>query len=237
MPAVAPQRELWRILWATLKGTTTRGNNDTVRVHRLLAVSEYGLSELKGKEVHHKNGIKWDNRPENLEIMTKEEHASHHLNNRDIVMSNSTTHKKGAKYERELRNNLENMGFPCLRMPASGASTTDDLPDLFSRISKNEYLAIEVKYTSKGGVYVKEYELNSLKRFSEMWGAVPLVAVRFSSDTNFYCIDIRTGEAKDRLTDSGNLSTLRSRRDEYENIESLLSNKEPVNEDLINETE
>jgi hypothetical protein len=49
-----------------------------VSVHRLLAVAEYGLDEIAGKSVHHKNGIKWDNRPENIEVMEPGEHISEH---------------------------------------------------------------------------------------------------------------------------------------------------------------
>lgn len=49
-----------------------------VRVHRLLMVAEEGIDAVKDKEVHHKNEIKWDNRPENLELMTTEEHRKHH---------------------------------------------------------------------------------------------------------------------------------------------------------------
>lgn len=50
----------------------------TVLMHRLLAVHKYGFDEVKGKVVHHKNHIPWDNRPENLELMTAAEHAQHH---------------------------------------------------------------------------------------------------------------------------------------------------------------
>lgn len=49
-----------------------------VSVHRLLAVSEYGFDEVKDKVVHHKNGVPWDNRPDNIELMTAAEHAVHH---------------------------------------------------------------------------------------------------------------------------------------------------------------
>lgn len=52
-----------------------------VRVHRLVAVAEYGFDEVKNKEIHHKNGIEWDNRPENLVPLTTTEHAkTHHKN-------------------------------------------------------------------------------------------------------------------------------------------------------------
>ena len=49
-----------------------------VYVHRLLAVSEYGADAVDGMHVHHKNKIPWDNRPENIELMTPEEHSRHH---------------------------------------------------------------------------------------------------------------------------------------------------------------
>jgi len=53
-------------------------NNNVVRVHRLVAVAEYGFEAVKDKAVHHKNEIPWDNRPENLEPLTFSEHAKTH---------------------------------------------------------------------------------------------------------------------------------------------------------------
>ena len=53
-------------------------DNYVIRVHRLLAVAEYGLDEIKGMDVHHRNGIPWDNRPENIELLTPGEHRSLH---------------------------------------------------------------------------------------------------------------------------------------------------------------
>lgn len=47
-------------------------------VHRLLAVSEYGFDEVCEKEVHHANRIPWDNRPENIELLTEKEHGDLH---------------------------------------------------------------------------------------------------------------------------------------------------------------
>lgn len=47
-------------------------------VHRLLAVAEFGFDEVVGNVVHHKNGVKWDNRPCNLKVMDKHDHMSYH---------------------------------------------------------------------------------------------------------------------------------------------------------------
>ena len=62
------------------------GNKSTksVKVHRLLAVSEHGFEAINGKVVHHRNGIPWDNRIENLEIMSNSEHSQLHWRRGDI---------------------------------------------------------------------------------------------------------------------------------------------------------
>lgn len=64
--------ERWRHHW--------KGDCDEIHIHRLLAVSEYGIDRVKGNVVHHKNEIKWDNRPENIEVMSNREHSSYHSN-------------------------------------------------------------------------------------------------------------------------------------------------------------
>lgn len=53
----------------------------SLKVHQLLAIST-GESPRDvfgaGNATHHKNGIPWDNRPENLETMSQSEHMRDH---------------------------------------------------------------------------------------------------------------------------------------------------------------
>lgn len=52
--------------------------NQEVRLHRLLAVAEYGFDAVAGMEVHHQNRIPWDNRCSNIVLMGTEEHQKMH---------------------------------------------------------------------------------------------------------------------------------------------------------------
>lgn len=52
------------------------GNNVYLKEHRLVAESFYG--DISGKVVHHKNGDRKDNRPENLEVMERGKHTTLH---------------------------------------------------------------------------------------------------------------------------------------------------------------
>jgi len=73
------------------------GTHHRVPVHRLLAVSEYGTDAVAGNDVHHENGIRWDNRPDNIEPLDPAEHRRKHgLENADE--------------QRELMNNLREQG-------------------------------------------------------------------------------------------------------------------------------
>jgi len=61
----------------------------SVYVHRLVAEAYYGPSEL---EVNHKNGIKSDNSPKNLEYVTPSENVKH------AYRSGLKTAKRGAEH-------------------------------------------------------------------------------------------------------------------------------------------
>jgi len=54
-----------------------------VRVHRLVAVAEFGYDVVADQQVHHKNGIPWDNRPSNLTTVSIDEHAKLHNRGRE----------------------------------------------------------------------------------------------------------------------------------------------------------
>jgi len=54
------------------------GDTDVIRIHRLVMVAKHGVGAVKDKVVHHKNEVPWDNRPDNLVLMTASEHTAHH---------------------------------------------------------------------------------------------------------------------------------------------------------------
>jgi hypothetical protein len=62
------------MIWESTIGTDRK----TAMTHRLLMVAEHGLEAVKGMDVHHENEIPWDNRLDNLELLTHEEHKKRH---------------------------------------------------------------------------------------------------------------------------------------------------------------
>lgn len=53
-------------------------DTEVVLIHRLLAVAEYGFDAVAGLSVHHENGVPWDNRPQNLELLSRSDHRRKH---------------------------------------------------------------------------------------------------------------------------------------------------------------
>lgn len=61
---------------------TYRTKTERASLHRLIAVAEYGFDAVRGNEVHHVNGVEWDNRPANLEVKSPTGHRRHHAKQR-----------------------------------------------------------------------------------------------------------------------------------------------------------
>lgn len=89
------------------RGETSEGTY-RVRVHRLLAVSEYGLEATSGNVVHHQNGVPWDNRPGNLEVLSREDHNRLHHDRGDFdkAVQNLTPRAK-EKLTEDLRKEIK----------------------------------------------------------------------------------------------------------------------------------
>ncbi len=47
-------------------------------VHRLAAVAEFGMDAVANSSVHHSDGCKWNNSRDNLELLSRTEHAREH---------------------------------------------------------------------------------------------------------------------------------------------------------------
>jgi DNA-binding transcriptional ArsR family regulator len=68
-------------------------------IHRLLAIAEYGYEEVNDKRVHHKNGVPWDNRYENITLVEDQaEHAKHHEGEWGNVRDNTVRDEGTGRY-------------------------------------------------------------------------------------------------------------------------------------------
>ena len=65
--------------------TDVDGTTINIQVHRLVMVANGELDTYWDKKVvHHRNQVKWDNRVENLEVKSVEEHARDHADEREL---------------------------------------------------------------------------------------------------------------------------------------------------------
>jgi transposase-like protein len=77
------------------------GKQVSVPVHRLLMIAEHGFEAVTEADVvHHRNGIPWDNRPENLELMGNAEHTKHHV---DIEFSGAPWRDEDILYQKYVK--------------------------------------------------------------------------------------------------------------------------------------
>ena len=94
---------------------------------------------------------------------------------------------KGSKAERELVSMLWGSNMSAVRVAGSGTSRFP-CPDIIAS-NGNKVLAIECKSTKNDKKYFNPEQIRQLKDFSEMFGAQPLLAIKFSSNWLFFNID------------------------------------------------
>lgn len=87
--------------------------------------------------------------------------------------------KKGSLEERTVVKLFEALGYGAIRVPASGARTNSDKPDVVAGNGTN-YYAVEVKSSKKNYIYIRAEQVEELLRFSERFGAVPLIVAKFT---------------------------------------------------------
>ncbi len=97
--------------------------------------------------------------------------------------------KKGYAYERELLHKLWEIGFAAVRTPASGVMSYP-CPDIIAGNGKT-YLAIEVKMRKSLPIYISKDKVESLRRFAEVFGAKPLIALKVKGlGWRFFTLDM-----------------------------------------------
>jgi len=94
---------------------------------------------------------------------------------------------KGINAERELLHKFWANNFVAMRAPASGAIKYP-CPDLLVGNALRK-LAMECKTTSSNKQYISEEQINSLKKFSEIFAAEAWLAVKFQKEWFFLTLE------------------------------------------------
>ena len=128
--------------------------------------------------------------------------------------------KKGSHEERQVVKICQEHGYASIRVPASGARTRDDKPDVIAGNGKY-YFAIEVKSSKKDYIYIRHEQIEELIRFSNKFGAVPLVCAKFTREP-YSVFPIRSLE----MTPSGKYKIHRKDVEKHISLQEYLKLKE-----------
>ncbi|MCH8004165.1 MAG: Holliday junction resolvase [Nanoarchaeota archaeon] len=102
---------------------------------------------------------------------------------------------KGINAERELVHMFWSKGFACIRIAGSGSNKYPS-PDLLVG-NKLRRLAIECKVTKDDKKYFEKKNIDALKKFSDIFGAEPWIAIKFK-DHDWYFVSLEDMEETDK---------------------------------------
>ena len=69
------------------------GSHESVDIHRLVMIAEYGTKAVCNRDVHHNTKIPFDNRPNNLELLSHSEHTTLHNRLKNLPEDQTTLFK------------------------------------------------------------------------------------------------------------------------------------------------
>jgi len=105
---------------------------------------------------------------------------------------------KGSNAERQLVAKFWKHGYASIRVAGSGSSRFP-CPDILTSNGKKT-LAIEAKATKKEYQYFRRDQIDELIKFSQVFGAEPILAIKFSSSWFFFKIKNLTQTTKGAYT-------------------------------------
>ena len=94
---------------------------------------------------------------------------------------------KGSNAEREIVGLFWSSNWAALRIAGSGRMNYPSADILASNGSRT--LAIECKATKKTQQYFDKEQIDQLIQFSKLFGAEPLIAIKFSNNWNFFTLE------------------------------------------------